>query len=402
MSVKVQPNLMQELKHFGLKDASQCYHCGNCTGVCPLATDDNPFPRRFMRMAQLGLIDKIKEAPEPWLCYYCGECSDHCPRGADPGETMMVMRRYLTSLYDWTGFARRFYTSEVFEVVAVSVVAAFIGVLFYFFGQWDEAVAAGGIQLNIYAPNHVIEILDLIMAAVLTFFLLSNVWRCVKIVHGPMMGKIPFQYYKNKFIEMVWNMVSQWQFSKCDDKKQWVIHLLIMTGYSSVFLMVVVGLRWFQRDSVIDPEWPIVTAIMTMVGYYATFAIMYGTTYALIGRIKKTKAPYKNSHGTDWMFLILLQLTTITGILVHAFIYLEWAKPTYVIYAIHLMVAVPMLVLEVPFAKWAHLAYRPVVLFINKVKLQYWEEHPEAKPGAEVVAQVESEVASEEPVAETA
>jgi ferredoxin len=393
MGAKVYPNLLNELKHYGLENATQCYHCGNCTGVCPLSTDDNPFPRRFMRLAQLGQKDKIVQSAEPWLCYYCGECSDHCPRGADPGEAMMVMRRYLTSLYDWTGFARKFYTSEVFEVAAVSIVALFIGALFLVFGQWSEALAKPGIQLNIFAPNHVIEILDLIMAAVLTFFLLSNVWRCIKIVQGEWHGKIPFKYYKDKFIEMVWNMVSQWQFSKCEDKKQWVVHLLIMTGYSSVFLMVVVGLRWFQRDAVIDPEWPIVTAVMTLVGYYATFAIMYGTTYALIGRIKKSKAPYKNSHGTDWMFLILLQLTTITGILVHAFIYLKWPMATYVIYMIHLMVAIPMLVLEVPFAKWAHLAYRPVVLFLVKVRQAYLADNPEPEP---VVAEPEAE----EPVAE--
>ncbi|MFH1135568.1 MAG: hypothetical protein V1816_05745 [Pseudomonadota bacterium] len=45
--------------------------------------------------------------------------------------------------------------------------------------------------------------------------------------------------------------------------------------------------------------------------------------------------------------------------------------PTYVIYAIHLIVAIPMLVLEAPFAKWAHLTYRPVVLFLTKVKEEY-------------------------------
>jgi hypothetical protein len=36
-----------------------------------------------------------------------------------------------------------------------------------------------------------------------------------------------------------------------------------------------------------------------------------------------------------------------------------------------MMVAVPMLVLEVPFAKWAHLAYRPVVVYLIRVKERY-------------------------------
>ena len=387
MSVKVYPNLIQELKHFGLKDASKCFHCGNCTGVCPLSTEDNPFPRKLVRYAQLGLKDKLDASPEPWLCYYCGECSDRCPRGAEPGETMMVMRRYLTSVYDWTGFARKFYTSEVFEVVAVSVVAALVALAFLLFANWDASREV--VQLNVFAPNWFIEIADLVMASVLTFFLLSNVWRCVKITLGDMMGKIPLSMYISKAKDLLFNFITQWQFSKCEDRVQWLVHLLIMTGYSSIFLMVVVFLRWFQRDSVIDPEWPIVTTLMTIVGYYGTFAILYGTTYALIGRIRKSKPPYKNSHGTDWMFLVLLQLTTLTGILLHAFIYLKMPMATYVIYMIHIAIAVPMLTLEVPFAKWAHLAYRPVVLFLTQVKQEYAAQQAAPAPAETAEAPAE-------------
>ena len=133
------------------------------------------------------------------------------------------------------------------------------------------------------------------------------------------------------------------------------------------------------------PEYPIWHPIR-LVGYYATFAIMYGTTYAIIGRLKKSKAPYKNSHPTDWMFLILLQLTTMTGIFIHFTRLLDWPFTTYVLYVIHMMVAVPMLVLEVPFAKWAHLAYRPVVLYLLKVKEQFRQEEPQAEPSPVVAA----------------
>jgi len=93
MSNKIDPNLMKDLEHFGLNDAKKCYHCGNCTAICPLSTPENQFPRKFVRYIQLGQKDKILQSPEPWLCYYCGDCSTACPRGADPGETMMVARR---------------------------------------------------------------------------------------------------------------------------------------------------------------------------------------------------------------------------------------------------------------------------------------------------------------------
>ncbi|MEW6267014.1 MAG: 4Fe-4S dicluster domain-containing protein [Thermodesulfobacteriota bacterium] len=382
MGLKVDPDLMKELKHFGLKDANKCFHCGNCTAVCPLSTPDNPFPRRLVKYAQMGLKDKIMTSPEPWLCYYCGDCSQRCPRGADPGETMMVMRRYLTANYDFTGFARRFYTSEIFELAAVAAVAGLIWLAFYLFGGpmiTDRAkLDAMGVSvaLNTFAPAKIIEILDLLMAALLSAVLLTNVYRCAKFVMGDLLFKIPLKTYIGRLIDLIWNTATQWQFSKCTDRWQWLVHFLIMTGYSSVFLMVVVGIRWFQRDTIIHPDYPNFSVLMSLVGYYATFAIMYGTTYALLGRLSKSKPPYQNSHGTDWMFLILLQLTTITGILVHVFIYLGWALPTYYIYVIHLMVAIPMLTLEVPFAKWAHLAYRPVVLFLMRVKEDYLATQP--------------------------
>ncbi|HOI94667.1 MAG TPA: 4Fe-4S dicluster domain-containing protein [Syntrophobacter fumaroxidans] len=378
MSNRVDPNLMKDLEAFGLKDAAKCYNCGTCTAVCPLSTPDNPFPRKMVRYAQLGQKDKILASPEPWLCYYCGDCSTRCPRGADPGETMMVMRRYLTSLYDWTGFARKFYTSEKFEIMAVSIVGLLVGIGLLIFNtgkpNWEHA------YINSLWPAHSIEVADLVMAAILSFLLLSNVFRCFKAVMGDLAFKIPLKTYAGEVKELLIHTLTQKRFGLCTDKKQWFVHLMIMTGYASVFLLVVVFIRWFQRDAEIYPIWhPI-----RLVGYYSTFAIMYGTTYAIIGRLKKSKPPYKNSHGTDWMFLILLQLTTMTGIFIHFTRLLDWPLPTYALYVIHMMVAIPMLVLEVPFAKWAHLAYRPVVLFLLKVKEKYLAAEPVAAPALAV------------------
>ena len=379
MSVRVDPSFMKDLKAFGLKDANKCMHCGNCTAVCPLSTPENPFPRKLVKYAQMGLKDKILKSSEPWLCYYCGDCSDTCPRGADPGEAMMAMRRYLTSQYDWTGFARRFYTSERFEIIAVAIVGILIGLgLWIFHGSNPNMEHA---HLNSVWPAPSIEIADFIMGAILSILLLSNTWRCVKFIMGDLLKKIPLEIYITQAKELIIHFLTQKKFGECTDRMQWIVHLLIMTGYSTIFLLVVVftaggihiiGLSWegimFQRDVIYPFFHP-----MRILGYYATFAILYGTTYAIIGRLRKNKTPYKSSHGTDWMFLILLQLTTLTGILIHFSRILDLPLTTYIIYVVHLMVAVPMLVLEVPFAKWAHLAYRPVVLYLIKVKEKYYE-----------------------------
>jgi len=45
-----------------------------------------------------------------------------------------------------------------------------------------------------------------------------------------------------------------------------------------------------------------------------------------------------------------------------------WPMGTYVMYVIHLAIAVPMLVIEVPFGKWSHLFYRPLAIFLTTAK----------------------------------
>ena len=383
MSVKVDPNLMKDLKEFGLKDANKCFQCGNCTATCPLSTPENPFPRKLVKYAQMGLKDKILESPEPWLCYYCGDCSDNCPRGADPGETMMVMRRYLTSNYDWTGIARKFYTSETFEILALAIVGILVGLALWIFHGSNPNMEHA--HLNTVWPAPAMEIADMVLGAVLAILLLSNTWRCVKFVMGDLLKKIPLEIYLIQAKELIIHFITQRSFGECTDKTQWIVHLIIMTAYSTILMLVmvflaggihIIGLSWdqvmFQRDVIYPFFHPI-----RLLGYYATFGILYGTTYALIGRIRKVKAPYKNSHSTDWIFLILLQLTTLTGIFVHFGRLLDWPMTTYVLYVVHLMIGVPMLILEVPFAKWAHLAFRPVVLYLTKVKDQYLKEQQE-------------------------
>ncbi|MFZ0930448.1 MAG: 4Fe-4S dicluster domain-containing protein [Syntrophobacteraceae bacterium] len=392
MSNKVDPNLIRELEEFGLKDASKCYNCGTCTAICDLATPENPFPRKLVRYIQLGQREKILRSPEPWLCYYCGDCSTRCPRGADPGETMMVLRRYLTSLYDWTGFARKFYTSETFEIIAVAIVGILVGLGLLVFHSgpinWTHT------DLNSVWPSAGIEKADLVMAAILTFFLLTNVFRCAKIVMGDYFKKVPWGMYWDEVKFLLTHFCTQKQFGKCKTKgsrQHWIVHLAIMTGYSTVFLLVVIfinglpfmGINFlkFQRGWASlghHTEFSIFHPIR-LLGYYSFFAIMYGTTYAIIGRLRKSKPQYKSSHGTDWMFLILLQLTAVTGILINLGHILDWPFTTYTIYVIHMMVAIPMLVLEVPFAKWAHLAYRPVVLTLLRIKERYIAENEQAK-----------------------
>lgn len=361
MSKRVDPNFLSELKEYGEINVEACFNCGNCTAICPLASDGHPFPRNTVRLVQLGLKDRLLETEDPWLCYYCGECTQTCPRGAEPAEAQMTLRRWLTAQYDWTGLAHKFYTSPIWEIGSILLVGAFIVVLFALFGG---PMVTDQVELNTFAPVEVIHIGDALMAGTLLFFLLTNILR----MHHFIMRRgskieIPFSLYITEAWNIAYQFVTQERFSECDEKRPWLNHFLLVTGYVLMLIMIVVFLPWFQTDEIYPIYHP-----QRWLGYYATAVILYGASAAIWGRMRKICQMHRFSHLSDWIFPTLLILGAVTGILVHSFRYLGLPLATYYTYVFHLAVMVPMLVLEVPFGKWAHLAYRPLAIYFQIVK----------------------------------
>ena len=72
MTTLADPHLITDLKKFGAAEINACFSCGNCTAICPLADDDATFPRRFIRLAQVGLTQELVASKELWTCYQCG------------------------------------------------------------------------------------------------------------------------------------------------------------------------------------------------------------------------------------------------------------------------------------------------------------------------------------------
>ena len=179
MAYRVNTNMKKDLEKFGLQHWNECYHCGNCTAVCSLTREDQLFPRKSIRHMQMGLKEKVSTSLDPWLCYYCGDCTETCPRDANPGELMMVMRRYLTSLYDWTGLSRKFYTSKIWEVGAIAFFALLVIAIFAFLAPSPDhtLTAQGGVKINSFAPIKWVHLGDWIMAGIIGGLLITNILR---------------------------------------------------------------------------------------------------------------------------------------------------------------------------------------------------------------------------------
>ena len=77
----------------------------------------------MIRYVQARYEEELLGSKELWMCYYCGECTATCPRQADPGEFMAAARRYAIAKYDRLGLARLLYTSPVFTVLFLVLLA---------------------------------------------------------------------------------------------------------------------------------------------------------------------------------------------------------------------------------------------------------------------------------------
>lgn len=380
MSSRVDANLIKDLQKYGVGDWNACFHCGNCTASCPLAEQGFLFPRKGIRAMQMGLKDTLARSVEPWLCYYCGDCSDTCPRDANPGEMMMSLRRYLTSVYDWTGISGKLYKSRTLHLLVVSIIFIAVLAAFLIFAQIPDLnspdtikylesqsteTAVATVPLNLFAPPDLITFLDHVQLILLSLFLLTNIINMYyKIVIRDKSVKVPLWLYIKEIGPAFWYFITQWRFKKCDSKKTyWFGHFLLMSSYMLMFMFIVLFLEWFQTDK-IHP----ITHPQRWVGYYITLGLIITTVSYAIGRIRKKQPIFKFTHHSDWIFLFLLFMIAVTGILIHFFRISGMANATYSMYALHLAFEVPMVFTFVAFSKWSHLAYRPFAIYFTNLK----------------------------------
>ena len=385
MATMIDPGLMGDVLRFGAADVSACYSCGTCTATCPLADDDAAFPRGMIRLAQVGLADDLVSSKELWTCYQCGECTTKCPTQADPAEFMATARRYAIAHYDRSGLARIFATRPVLGwLLATAFAVVFAGFFLTLRGPQDT----GNLALFDFIPYPVIHwtgIGVMVLVAVFAVWGVATLARDMARRDGVTWKQLTESGdARARTWGAVWfalGIESLGQRRYRDDcvssepveplyRRRWLIHALTLWGFLG--LMVATGVDYgldvlgIKPTGTPVPLWYPTRALGTVAG----LALLYGVSWFIVRRVRKTDVASRTSMSMDWMFLGLLWITGFTGFLIEIALYVSPAPAWgYWVFLVHVAIAMD-LVLLLPFTKFAHAMYRPVALFFYRLAHQ--------------------------------
>lgn len=91
---EIDPTFKYELlKMHGGEKLLRCFQCGTCTSDCPVARFSDTYrPRTIIRMAQLGLKERVLNSDTLWLCAACFTCTDRCPQDVEVASVIRLLR----------------------------------------------------------------------------------------------------------------------------------------------------------------------------------------------------------------------------------------------------------------------------------------------------------------------
>jgi len=383
MARRIDTTLLRDMKTYGAFDIGACFNCGNCTAVCPLSRDTVAFPRRVIRYAQLGQRRDVVASRELWLCYYCAQCSDTCPRQAEPGQFMASARRFALAGFDPTTIARRMYGSVVFTwSLLAAVFAVLLVVLLISSPGWPRGRVTSEALLT-FVPYETIHWLGIVVGATALVLLVATAVNMLwAISRAPTPGDLglpprraevfPLAAALRALRTTVAEVVGQSRYRDCDNDtpapaaplpvRRWLVHYAIMMGMVGLVLATVLDYVFKTPGSYV-PIW----SPARLLGTVAGAALVYGTTVAVVQRLRKADKYSAQSLLSDWLFLALLWSIGVTGFVLELADYATLSSWVGVVFVVHITLAMELILL-LPFTKPAHIIYRPLAIWFTEFR----------------------------------
>jgi len=398
MPVNVQPDIdfIRDMKEAGGDTLKKCFQCATCSVVCPLSSDEDPFPRRQMVFAQWGLKDKLLGDPNVLLCHQCGDCTAYCPRGAKPGDVMGAIRACAYKEYGWPSWLAKLASKVQNLPILVGIPALIIFIMYlisgshvpppedflhvgygHFFGHWDWKVLP--------KTTFFIDLFMLPTAALSVFAAFKGVtgmWK--KMADNAGVSKALYkpsvlQFVKEFFWPSVVEIVRHDRFEKCETNKDrirghkplmWAfIALLFVTSYS-FFVQDILGQVFEGMHGPMSMWNPV--KIVANIGALALItgaAILWGNRSQMEAQGRASNTFY------DWFLIWMIMAVGVTGLGAELLRLINIPSLGYLTYYLHL-VSVMMLFLYMPYTKFAHLVYRTFAMTFERYRESAYVKAP--------------------------
>lgn len=364
----LQPDLAFKRAIIGLDahDLSACYQCGTCSAVCPISTDDNPFPRKEMVWVQWGLKERALSNASIWMCHQCGTCNSYCPRDAKPANVMAALRDYSIGHYAVPAFMGRALDAPRYLPLLFAVPALLFLVILGWLGNLT-AFPPGQIVFSKFMPIMVVEIvftaaMALSIAAAIAGGL--RYWTAMSRAGGVADRPAPWPHIRATLFDILRHR----KFRECTEEPAGTrrtfkghlhrTHLAIFYGFLGLVVTtasVGVGIYAFGYLT----PWPLWHPVKIL-GNVSGAVVIGALTVFLWRRIADARQAGKSTYS-DWLFLAVLLLTTLTGFGSQWLRLAEVRALAYPMYFVHL-VFIFFLLVYIPYSKFAHLVYRSVAM----------------------------------------
>ncbi len=404
--MRVDPDLhfIKYMKSAGGDTLKKCFQCATCSVMCPLSTDENPFPRKQMIFAQWGMKEELIADPEVLLCHQCGDCTAYCPRGAKPGDVLGSIRAYMYTHYGWPNGLAKMVSDPKMLPMTIALPAIIVAVMLFisqmgshdawiptveglkahgfgsFFGHWDwkwlskNVVFIDALMLPAFG-----------LAVFSTYKGVSTMWSAMEKRYdiSPTFRPSAKQFVMDFVVPSVKEIIDHNRFRECTENEDRArghkplmlafIGLAIVTAYSA-FKQDAVSAMFHamgNTDLANSMHGPLgffnIDAPIKVLANVSAIAMIVG-----VGILWGNRAAAEEKSGAkptyfDWFLLYEIMAVAVTGIGAEVCRLIGIPPLAYAVYYLHL-VAVLMLFLYMPYTKFAHLVYRTFAMAFERYR----------------------------------
>lgn len=385
--MRIEPDLkfIKYLKSAGGDTLKKCYQCATCSVVCPLGTDESPFPRKEMIWAQWGLKEKLVADADVMLCHQCGDCTAYCPRGAKPGDVLGAIRAYAYTHFGWPQGLARFVSEGKNLPLIIGIPALLVLVVWYLSGGM-HLPASGHIDLGHFFGEGLyfgftqnVLIIDAIFVPAFLFAIfaayrgVSNMWQSMGAQLPPGSNFRPSvkQFTTDFLWPAVVETLAHKRFQQCGaNKNRTNGHMPLL--FSFIALLAVTSYSFVRKDLVglLNPAMHEPLSMgdpFKILANIAAIALIVGIAILWANRSRMEEEGKATPTYYDWFLIAEITTVGVTGLLTELTRLINIPVLAYLFYYLHL-VSILMLFIYMPYTKFAHMVYRTFAMAFERYR----------------------------------